>query len=275
MRNHTFRLLIGLAALAPISICHAERAEVVTFAATSAGYEHTGNASTPAAERETISIGEGKYNVGGPKDATLDAVPFDDVARRLSIELSRNGFAIARNPENAKFLVLVHRGRTNPRGDRDNSGAPMDTAGAGSVTPGGGLATVAGNAAVVGFTSGGGTEVVTTEGNLKLIAAGLGWSKRLAELQYSLGNVATDYQYDDMVSELSKDRYYISLEAYDMKAWLERGERVLAWEACLSFRANRKSFDDRYEDMIKAAAPHFGRNTPKDLATTWVDLEDS
>ena len=275
MSKITLSLLTSLAALTSISLCHAERAEVVTFAATRPGYEHKGDASTPATEREAIAIGEGKYNVGGPNDPALDAVAFDDISRRLSIELSRNGFAIARNPENAKFLVLVHRGRTNPRGDRDNSGAPMDTAGGNAVATGGGLATVAGNAAVVGFTSGGGADVITTEGNLKTIAAGLGWHKRLAELQYSLGNVATDYQYEDLVSELSKERYYISLEAYDMSIWREKGERVLVWEACLSFRADRQPFAETFEAMIKAAAPHFGHNTPKDLARTWVKLTDS
>ena len=275
MTNSTRLLLTGLAALASFSQSYAERAEVVTFAATRAGYEHVGSASTPAEQREAVAIGEGKFNVGGPKDPSLDAVPFDDVARRLSIELSRNGYAIARNPDNAKFLILAHRGRTNPRADRENSGAPMDTAGGNAVSAGGGLQTAAGNAAMVGFTSGGGADVVTTEGNLKIIAAGLGWHKRLAELQYSLGNVATDYQYEDMVSELSKERYYISLEAYDMTTWREKGERVLVWEACLSFRADRQPFAETFEAMIRAAAPHFGHNTPKDLARTWVNVSDS
>ncbi len=265
------RPLLGLAVLSTSFVSvHAERAEVVVSAQTFGDFVHHASAHTPAAERLSIALGEGKFNVAGESDSSLDAVPFAAVARRLSIELSRHGFAVARDPAHADLLILVHRGRTSPRDNRVNSGYDLDEGGAGSLRSGGGLVTAPGNLPIVGYTVGAGTDLIESGSNLQTIATGLGWKARLDELEYSLGNVATDYRYEELVDALLKPRYYIVLEAFDMDAWHETGKRELRWRAALSFRADRGPFDARYEPMIKAAAPHFGRTTPKELAREWV-----
>ncbi|MCF3652212.1 hypothetical protein [Synoicihabitans lomoniglobus] len=251
----------------------AEKAKLVTFAQTHDGYHYDATAATPAAERATFIIAEGKFNVGGPSDATLDAVPFETLSRKLAIALSRRGYAMARNPDQADLLILVHRGRTNPRGVTEHSGSPLDTATAGSsISRGGGLVTAPGNQPMVGFSSGGG-EVVSTDGNLKTIAAGLGWLPQLEKVEYELGNVATDGRYERLVEELSQERYYIVLEAFDFAAWRKTNAFTRQWETRLSFLAERQSFAERYAAMIKAGTEHFARDTPAALDRRFVTID--
>jgi hypothetical protein len=250
-----------------------EKAKLVTFAQTHDGYHYDATATTPAAERATFIIAEGKFNVGGPADATLDAVPFDTLSRKVAVALSRRGYAMARTPDQADLLILVHRGRTNPRGVTEHSGSPLDIATSSSaMNRNGGLVTAAGNQPIVGF-SGGGGEVVTTDGNLKVIAAGLGWLPRLERMEYELGNVATDGRYDQLVEELSQERYYIVLEAFDFATWRETKEFKREWETRLSFLAERQSFAARYAAMIKATSELLARDTPEALDRRFVTID--
>ena len=70
------RPLLGLAVLSTSFVSvHAERAEVVVSAQTFGDFVHHASAHTPAAERLSIALGEGKFNVAGESDSSLDAVP--------------------------------------------------------------------------------------------------------------------------------------------------------------------------------------------------------
>jgi hypothetical protein len=78
---------------------------------------------------------------------------------------------------------------------------------------------------------------------------------------------------DEVLAELSQERYYIVLAAYDAHELRRRGRQVLLWETRLSFNAEGKAFADRYPAMLTAAARHFGQNTPASLTRRFVALD--
>jgi hypothetical protein len=67
--------------------------------------------------------------------------------------------------------------------------------------------------------------------------------------------------YDDLISDLEEERYYVIVSAYDFRSAVHDGKRKLLWATRISIRAQGNRFDEQLTTMLANASKHFGQNT--------------
>ncbi len=245
MKTTPFLAATAAALLVGASPALAERAKLVTYAKTHGSYARPADGEA----RETFVLSEGQLNPSAGEDADLDAVGFNELAFVLSDALESQGYAPAGDAEQSDLLIVVHRGRTDPQ--RGRSKAPV------MITPG--------RTSVM--------KLGATEGNLQEVARMLGYHEALDALLIENRVSSTDFQLQDLITELEQERYYVVLAAYDAQAMRRTGRRVLLWETRLSFQSKDRAFADRYGEMIHAGARFLGEETRGTLDRRFVKLE--
>jgi len=226
---------------------------------------------------ESYVFMEGTFVAGQTVDRSIERMPFRRVAAFLAPELARQQFFPAPDAKIADLLIVVHWGTTTPR----TSGAEMR----GQVT----LsldnsqeralqneinAQAAGSSDAVAAWLATGSEIdrqtgfeqaerftdtldsdYATANNAKL----LGYTKALKQYEQRVFGSAEEAT---LRSDLSTERYFIILKAYDLKAPLAPGEKRRAvWTAHLNMRSPGNNFGTALKRMGLVGADYFGRTT--------------
>ncbi len=83
--------------------------------------------------------------------------------------------------------------------------------------------------------------------------------RRLGDLREVFPGFSNRYQ--DLVSDVEEDRYFVILAAYDFHAaWKER-KRKLLWITRVSLSTRRNRFDEQVGAMIQSASRYFGADS--------------
>jgi len=245
--------LIGAALCLVSPLLAAERAQLTTYARTHGKYERV------PSHPESFVIVEGELNLTGVDDAYLENVPFAAISGVLADALTDGGFTSAPESQNADLLIVVHRGRTAP-----HEGIGMSTATTSDVSQDVVISPL-GTPVIDRVNSGSPHTGITTGDNRVQVAKVLGFHERLSELHENRRLPAHQQRYRELLDEVSQQRYYLVIAAYDHRALQAGGRQVLLWETRLSVAAQGKSFADRFAAMLEAGSRYYGSNTPAGL----------
>ncbi len=182
---------------------------------------------------ETYAFGEGGYYGGPIHDAAIDSLSFREVARVLSLPLTKQNYVPTRDPKTAKLLIMVYWGMTS--GSRDPAAAAFvhgDTQATWGPDALQAEMTDARNASILGY---------DTDGS---------WEKGTGPIVHP-GDVA----------DVQMNRYFVVLMAYDFqKLWKDRQHRLL-WETRFSIREQGNDFGRFFPAMAFYASKYFGQDT--------------
>jgi len=209
---------------------------------------------------ETYMIGEGKFEGGRMRDPSIDGFPFLKLARLLAPYLARANYLPTPGRDQTDLMIVVHWGTTIPYDD----GTYRDAVD--------GLSTAVSNSQNLGSAADSGEltgalMMIQMENRQRDLAdarnaALLGYApemNRLGDMRWFSG-IRT--RYDDLVSDVEEDRYYVILAAYDFhEAWKARKKKLL-WITRVSISVRGNRFDEQLEGMLASAAQYFGRDTP-------------
>ncbi len=242
------------------------------------------------AKRETYVIGEGSYFGGITADRSLERMTIRQIAQSLAPELARQAFFPARDLGSADLLIMVHWGVTTPHqsmreamdvttlsfdprntphvendvGDElfKEPGAPPDTEGSGD-SPAADVAKslraweISPTFDLIKGLSDEAAHAYGEASNAQL----LGYTKLMRQLE---GRVFASAERDVLHFDLTTERYFIVLVAYDVRTRLEPGQkRKPLWVAHVNTRAAGTNFPIAVNRMSQVGAEFFGRTTDK------------
>lgn len=226
---------------------------------------------------ESYVFMEGTFVPGQTVDRSIERMPFRRVAEFLAPELARQQFFPAPDAQGADLLIVVHWGTTTPR----TSAAEMQ----GKVTL---SLDVAQERNLQKET--GGQAAGSTDGSAAWLSAGSEIDRQLGfeQAERFTDTLDSDYvnannakllgytkslkQYEQRAfgsaeettlrSDLTTERYFVILKAYDLKAPLAPGEKRRAvWSAHLNMRSPGNNFGTALKRMGLVGADYFGRST--------------
>ncbi len=67
--------------------------------------------------------------------------------------------------------------------------------------------------------------------------------------------------FNDLMSDIEEERYYVVISAYDFKSATQQGKRKLLWATRVSIRAQGNRFDEQLKTMLANAGGYFGQET--------------
>ncbi|MCF3652211.1 hypothetical protein [Synoicihabitans lomoniglobus] len=256
-------VLLVLLALASNSVV-AARLQLAAFAR-----RHESAASDRSVT--TFVVREGKFSWGETEGTDLKSVPFDEVANDIAAALSKPNFVRIEDSEAADWRIVIHRGRTrggtqalNPP-DPLNSGTPEIISV--PIPPQHGTYHIR-------KATDPGHSVYYRSIPLRSsrVAATLGFRDLFETQEHELNHPAVEERIRRLFRELSKDRYYIIVAAYDWSAMKRDHDRGLLWETRLSVDAADLAFADCYRAMIEGGARYLGGTTRGRLVRRSVRL---
>ena len=271
----TFQLL-GLCAWLPLSSLAFDAggaSDGITAVASKASPDYI-RAKLPdgSFQPEFYSFGKGGNWGGEIKDATIDNLRFTDVARVIAAPLAGQKYLPARDPQNAKLLIMVYWGTTAVPEGADNSIAYSNYNDAESAlkiaeNPHNPEPLAAQNAAISQWSAS--MTIVNIENQQRTQTD---W-RNAAMLGYdSEGVIGTEFgnhvkgtglgvYRNDLVAEIEENRYFVVLMAYDFQLlWKEKKHKLL-WETRFSIRERNHQFDRDLPAMAQYASKYFGQDS--------------
>lgn len=251
--------LLGLF-LAVVAPAHARRSDAVTISATSApGYVRpTDEKGKPLPESYVFF--EGEYLGGGTADGSLDRMTFDTLTRTLAVNLAAQEYYPTKDAASANLLIRVFWGATLIHDDPQRALAmeALNTAlGEYSATY---AATETGDTGDINVAMeqiGVGQE--TAESVAMRNAALLGYRRALDRLSRKAMPTPEEIT---LRTELSEERYFVVLMAYDYQFMRREKKPKLLWVTRLSMRGPGNNFTEALPALALAGAEVFGRSLP-------------
>jgi len=221
---------------------------------------------------ETYAFGEGGVWGGEVKDATIDRLPFIDVAKEISLPLAAQKYLPAKDPAKTKLLIMVYWGTTAVPGPASDSTpyahfSDAQDAAARAMNPLLQVPRAVQNAALSDLSAA--TVMLNMENHkndqidfanasmLGYDAAGLIGTERG---NYVRGT-ALGAERDDLYAEIQENRYFVVLMAYDFQLlWKEKKHKLL-WQTRFSISERRNGFDRALPVMAEYASKYFGQDS--------------
>jgi hypothetical protein len=283
---HSLLLLLAAVVFAPNSV-QARDPNVVVTALANPDYTqrkfHEG-----ATRRETYVVMQGKYYEGATIDKSIERMPFPKIIEYFVPELARREYWPAKALAEADLVLVVHWGTTIPHvSSRELSAKstqsvtidPVETAAKwGGLPP---PAPAESESISENFVN----QIYDLETDLMReraqqieesisesialdhkgtsLAQILGYSRHLRKNAYS----PTGTEEERMLRhDLSQERYFIILKAYDLKKKAGKGLRRPEWTMHMNMASPGNNFRIALDQMSTAAVNFFGRTT-EDVAT--------
>ena len=240
-------------------------------------------------QAESYVFMEGHFFPGIRVDRSIDRMTFRHIAESLAPELARSQFFPAKDPHAADLLVVVHWGTTKPYGTEqqmsvrtepvtDMTGTSNGANGASqrsfvspsvndvqaimqhdAATPWAGSGADAPQISTFGVSQA--AEEVEREMTQGSNAKLLGYDADLRRLSTSSFSSPEE---DSLHFDLSTERYFIILKAYDLREKISSGHRRRAvWTVHLNMRSLGINFETALASMGRTAAEFAGRSTDR------------
>ncbi len=258
-RARTGFALVCMFVLAGATV-HAGKTDAVTISATSApGYVRpTDEKGKPVPESYVFLQGE--YLGGGTADGSLDRMSFDTLTRTLAVNLAAQEYYPTKDAASANLLIRVFWGATIIQDDPQRALAmeALNTAlGEYSATY---AATETGDTGDINVAMeqiGSGQEFAQ---NAALRNASLlGYRRALDRLSRKAMPSPEELT---LRTELSEERYFVVLMAYDYQFMMREKKPKLLWVTRLSMRGPGNNFTEALPALALAGAEVFGRSLP-------------
>ncbi|MGA2693867.1 MAG: hypothetical protein ABSF76_16005 [Opitutaceae bacterium] len=223
-------------AAAPLGIAAESTIEGITAVSSKAfnGYTRT-RLPDGSFKPETYAFGNGGFvtagsagaeTPGAQRDATIDKLGFDSIAKALNEPLSGQNYVLTADPDATNLLIMVFWG-TTVGGYHEKKGKFRD------------LLDLK-NAALLGFDS------------EDLFGPGFG------------NNIRSNIQkqvHSQMLDALESNRYFLILRAFDFQASLKQKKIRLLWETRFSINQRHNAFDEALPLMAQYASQCFGQDS--------------
>jgi hypothetical protein len=239
---------------------------------------------------ETYAFGEGGVWGGAQHDASIDKLKFLDVARTIARPLAAQNYFPARDPKQTNLLIMVYWGMTNGTGSTSGSVAYQNLQRSQPMTPppppppqGRPVSSTAGADGV----SAGAIDSLLVQVVMENHRRDKADAENAGLLGFDAeGVIGTDYGHNiqytalrghalDLVEEISENRYFVVLMAYDFPLMTQKKHKLL-WETRFSIRQRGTNFDEQLAAMAQTAARYFGQDSHgvlrKPLPETHVNL---
>ncbi|HWA27405.1 MAG TPA: hypothetical protein VG734_17250 [Lacunisphaera sp.] len=240
-------------------------------------------------KREEYVIANGKYSPGAAPNASIDKVEFPQIAGLVAQYLAKKNYYLADKADTATLLLMITWGTTIPFSDGTRPDALANLSSAAIAARGAQAkldAAMAASMQVSGGPQSTGDAVrqAQEEANLandalqsqltqmQLLESGqnktndnnarlLGYIDELSERNDASRFAGAGAGYDDLVSDIQAERYYITITAYDFKKLRETKKQVPLWSTRVSVEARNTRFDESLAVMVAAAGQHFGQDS--------------
>jgi hypothetical protein len=294
--KHKTLLVLGLAACLAARLGAAPVAgDLVTVVSSKVDSDYVRQKLPSGAfQTEYYAYANGGRWAGTVSDASIDTLPFIDVARTVAIPLESQNYLPTRDADKTRLLVVVYWGRTRTPEHANESVAVQNLQGAtAALGAAKGLAKhqFYNNLALASASSGSAAvapcmrysadpDMDTTQadntlsGALATAAAANRTrdevnAKNASLLGYDSWWDATagfegtplEHRRDDMVAELEHDRYFVILMAYDFQLMWKQKKHKLLWETRFSVQQRGIDFDRALPLMAKNASKYFGQDS--------------
>lgn len=263
------RAAIGVSlAFCPLPSIHAADGDVTAvLSSMSSGYSRAKQADGKFVP-EYYSFGEGGLT-GAVKGDDIGNVKFLDIARVIARALAEQNYLPANQTNEAKLLIMVHWGTTN-----------IDGTGSGSASPGLSMTTEMSAPVFTGGDFTGGAVVsqsrVTADHNSSMSVANiedgkreralaptarmLGYATALADVSNSEGILQTTRR-QELHNELTQQRYFIVLQAFDFQLMAKEKKMNLLWETRLSIGRPGNEFREVLPMIVQYASRYYGQDS--------------
>jgi len=283
--------LLGAVLFAPVAGIAETPVVTAVFSKTARNYQRT-VLPDGTFQREEYVIANGKYAPGAGPNESIDKVAFPQIAGLVAQFLAKKNYYLAAKAETATLLLMITWGTTIPFSDgtRPEALAGLSSAAVAARTAQSNL-----NSAVAASTqvSGGPGQTTgdavrqaqeeansandaleaqllqvqmlenaqnkTNDSNARL----LGYVDELSDRNDASRFAGAGAGYDDLVSDLQAERYYVTITAYDFIKLRETKKQVPLWSTRVSVEARGTRFDDTLAVMVAAAGAHFGEDSGK------------
>jgi len=256
--RHLRWLCLGLA-LAGLTTAQARRNDAIVISA-SAKHDYVRPLDAEGWPLpETYVFMEGAHLGSTTADASEGKMTFDTITRTLAANLIKQNYVPTRDIAGAKLLIRVYWGSTqvyeDPQKlqDMDRLNAAVSTFRS-SAEQNGGIADPGDLNALMQDAAG---DQFNTDGMIARNAALLGYKRSLDKLGNRI--IATSDE-EDLRGELSEERYFVVLLAYDYEFLCQKKKPRLLWVTRLSIRSPGNNFTEALPMLALAGAESYGRN---------------
>lgn len=175
---------------------------------------------------ETYAFGRGG-NYGGPvRDPTIEAFGFEEVVREIAAPLATQNYVPSRDPAETRFMIMVYWGTSTGPGSLPNQ-----------------------------FPS-----KALRDMQLTRNAMMLGYAEDL-RATIGLDGKPQGLRRADLLGDITFNRYFVVLMAYDFQLLQGRKKHKLVWETRFSLGATGHDFGKEFPMMTKYASQYFGQNS--------------
>ncbi|WP_438482258.1 hypothetical protein [Oleiharenicola lentus] len=206
----------------------------------------------------TYVVTEGKFLSGGTVDRSIEKVTFTQLMQKLAPDLARQKYYPTKDEPNADVLIVVNWGTTLVFDDplKDKSIEAMNTA----------LPAYQAEIAANGIADSSAMDFISdslawSENNVSSAqsrnATLLGYANSLKRLG-ERGGYQTEKE-KTLYAELSEERYFVVLMAYDYQLMKKEKRSKLIWVTRLSVRAPGNNFTEALPVLSQAGGLAFGR----------------
>jgi hypothetical protein len=287
--------VLGLLLAATPAFASKDSLVTAVFSSVSNGYTRT-KMPDGSFKRETYAISNGGYASGLARDHSIDEVKFPAIAGLVAEHLARKNYFLAQDAKSADLLLVISWGTTIPFNDGVNRVAQDDAltamnnvksavAGAGADMNNRSVEGIQSPAAAVADTARSELEGQlfelqmfndmrnqANEHNARL----LGYMKEINSRNDLSRFAGAGTYFDDLISDIESERYYVIVTAYDFRAATQEKKRKLLWSTRVSIQTQGNRFNESLATMLANASRHFGQDSghliKQYLPNTRVDL---
>jgi hypothetical protein len=207
---------------------------------------------------ETYVFMEGQYMGSGSRDASEGRMSFDAITRVLAANLIKQNYIPTRDVPAANLLIRVIWGTTliyeDPQKQLNTEALNSALAQYSADVAANGLADSGGVNSVLGLQ---GSQSNATNDAVSRNALLLGYRRTLDKLGTRI--IATSDE-EALKGELSEERYFVVLLAYDYAVLRQTKKAKLLWITRLSIRSPGNNFTEALPMLALAGAESYGRN---------------
>ncbi len=228
-------------------------------------------------KRETYVIAKGGFTPGRGVDHSIDDVRFAGIVRLLAPFLARRNYYPAQDGKTADLMLVVYWGETIPfsdgtyqntfdrgmegfkafqRAGNGIGGDPFRPAGVFNNPEG----KQGGSEMEFGIASLRMAELMRDQADQRN-ARLLGYLREINDRRDIAMYAGGGTYYDDLISDIEEERYYVVIGAYDFQAALRKNDEKLLWSTRVSIRAQGNRFDEQLMAMIARASRYFGQDS--------------
>lgn len=270
-------VLAGLVIVAPLARASNDSLVTAVFSKVSNGY-HRQKQADGSFKREYYAIGRGTYVPGVSSDRSIDAVRFPQVAKLVAQFLAVQNYYFAEKPHDPEMVLEITWGRTTPFNDSvsrtqtdaffsaANSYKAARTAATNSPRTNDGIQSTASalaDAARDEFEGELFQMQVSQDAKRKAVehnARVLGYVEEINYRDNPSRFAGAGTAFDDLVSDVESERYYVIISAYDYRAAAD-GKTKPLWVTRVSVQKQGNKFNETLAAMLAQASRYFGQDS--------------